>query len=98
MGQFSRLSLANHLACAQLWSFKGQQDASFRCSAWSLSNSYLMTRSQYKHETVMKAGVFKEESERVKRTVKSTDSIYCTCIAREEKERNVEKRGTQCVS
>ena len=40
----------------------------------------------------MKAGVFKEESERFKRTVKSTDSIYCTCIAREEKERNVEKR------
>lgn len=46
----------------------------------------------------MKAGVFKEESERLKRTVKSTDSIYCTCIARQEKERNVEKRGTQCVS
>lgn len=46
----------------------------------------------------MKAGVFKEESERSKRIVKSTDSIYCTCIARQEKERNVEKRGTQCVS
>ena len=46
----------------------------------------------------MKAGVFKQESEKSKRTVISTDSIYCTCIARQEKERNVEKRGIQCVS
>ena len=65
-GQFSGLSLANHLACAHLWSVKGQWATRCGCSTWGLSISYLMTRSQYKSETVVGACVVKEESSQLR--------------------------------